>query len=108
MIRTEHEEIFTQEQQFLVFPLIVSVLVSLALILVLVWMNTARLQLSYELRKEQAKLDKVEEVYASLSVEREEFLSPQWLGQQASKMGLIPAKPGQVRRMTTQEHAQER
>ena len=50
----------------------------------------------------QYEVTKARELNAKLAVDREHLLSPAQLGAKGEKMGLGPAKAGQIRRMDGQ------
>lgn len=91
--------------QNLVLALIVSVAMSAALGLTLVWLNIERTKLAYRMRALQHEVDERIDLNAKLSVEREHLLSPRELGKKAEMMGLGPAKTGQIRRLDSQPEA---
>lgn len=85
--------------QNLVLALIISVATLAALGLTLVWLNIERTKLQYRMRTLQHDVDKVVDLNAKLTVEREHLLSPRELGKKAERMGLGLAKTGQIRRI---------
>jgi len=90
-------------QSSLVLPLVMSVATLVALALTLVWLNIERTKLAYRVRALQNEVAQVIDLNAKLSVERELLLSPHELGKKAERMGLGPAKPGQIRRLQDSE-----
>lgn len=88
--------------QRLVLAMIISAATLAALALTLVWLNIERTKLAYRERALQREMSQVLDLNAKLSVEREHLLSPHQLGRKAEKLGLGPAKPGQIRRMEEQ------
>jgi hypothetical protein len=82
-----------------ILALIVSVLVSIAVALFLVWLNMERTKLAYRAHSLQREVDRVMESNAKLEVERNFLISPQELSKKAEAMGLRPALPGEIRRM---------
>lgn len=85
--------------QGLVLALILSIAMLIAVSLTLIWLNLERTKLAYRARTLQHELNKAQELNAKLAVEREHLLSPAQLGAKGEKMGLGPAKAGQIRRM---------
>lgn len=83
----------------MVLTLVIAVATLIALALLLVWLNIERTKLAYRVRILQHTLTEKIDTAARLNVEREHLLSPHQLGKQAEKMGLGPAKPGQIRRI---------
>ncbi|MDR1489309.1 MAG: hypothetical protein LBS65_02305 [Desulfovibrio sp.] len=83
----------------LVLSMVLSVAFLAALALSLVWMNIERTKLSYRLRNLQSEFEQALDMNAKLNAEREYLLSPHELGKKAEAYGLMPAKPGQVRRL---------
>ena len=83
----------------IILALIVSVLVSIAVALFLVWLNVERTKLAYRAHSLQRDVDRVLETKAKLEVERNFLISPQELSKRAEAMGLRPALPGEIRRM---------
>lgn len=64
-----------------------------------VWLNIERMDLAYDLRKMEKKLQQSSELVTKLEVERDNLLSPYQLRRMAEQLGLIPAETGQIRRM---------
>lgn len=91
--------------QNLVLALIFSAAMLAALGLTLVWLNIERTKLAYRTRVLQHELDEQIDLNAKLSVEREHLLSPRELGKKAERMGLGPARTGQIRRLDSQPEA---
>ena len=83
----------------IILALIVSVLISIAVALFLVWLNVERTKLAYRAHSLQRDVDRVMETRAKLEVERNFLISPQELSKRAEAMGLRPALPGEIRRM---------
>ena len=83
-----------------ILALVVSVTTLVALALTLVWLNIERTKLAYRVRTLQREVTQVTDLNAKLSIEREHLLSPHELGRRAERMGLGPAKPGQIRRLS--------
>ena len=86
-----------------ILALVVSVTTLVALALTLVWLNIERTKLAYRVRTLQKEVTQVTDLNAKLSIEREHLLSPHELGRKAERMGLGPAKPGQIRRLSESE-----
>ena len=72
---------------------------SLVLGLSLVWCNIERMDLAYDLKIKQVKLDEKTALLAKLEVERENLLSPYRLRQKAREYGLGPADQGRIRHL---------
>jgi hypothetical protein len=87
----------------LVLALVISVTTLAALALTLVWLNIERTKLAYRVRTLQNEVAQIIDLNAKLSIEREHLLSPHELGKKAERMGLGPAKPGQIRRLQDSE-----
>ena len=83
-----------------ILALVISVTTLVALALTLVWLNIERTKLAYRVRTLQKELAQVTDLNAKLSIEREHLFSPHELGAKAERMGLGPAKPGQIRRLS--------
>lgn len=79
--------------------LVVSLLLNFALALVMVWVNTERTALGYELRALQQRFAEESAYSSKLELERDRLLSPYHLEQKARELGMSGAKPGQVRRL---------
>ncbi|MCL1939076.1 MAG: hypothetical protein FWG04_00235 [Desulfovibrionaceae bacterium] len=90
-------------QSSLVLALIISVTTLAALALTLVWLNIERTKLAYRVRTLQSEVAQITDLNAKLGIEREHLLSPHELGKKAERMGLGPAKPGQIRRLQDSE-----
>jgi hypothetical protein len=86
-------------QGALVLPLVISIAILVALALTLTWLNIERTKLAYRVRALQNEVVRITDLNAKLSIEREHLLSPFELGKKAERMGLGPAKPGQIRRI---------
>ena len=82
-----------------IFGLCASIMANFALALVLVWSNTERAGLGYELKKQQKALTELADLGAKLEVERDRLLSPYYLDAKAAELGLRSAMPGQKRFM---------
>ena len=82
-----------------IFGIALSVLVNFALALTLVWTNTQRAGLAYELKKQQQNLTDMISFNAKLGVERDRLLSPYYLDRKAAELGLRSAAQSQKRFM---------
>ncbi len=69
--------------------------------LAVVWMNIERVELAYGLKRLQTSYDDAEALSSKLRLERDNLVSPYRLRKLAEQYGLHPAKPGQIRKMTT-------
>lgn len=69
----------------------------LVLGLAVVWVNIERLDLAYELKQLQTKLERKNDLQAKLEVERVNLLSSSRLRALAEGNELRPAEPGQIR-----------
>ena len=87
------------DQGGLVLPLVISLTILAALALTLIWLNIERTKLAYQVRVLQHDVARIVDLNAKLSIEREHLLSPHELGRKAERMGLGPARPGQIRRI---------
>jgi len=67
----------------------------------LVWVSTARLELSYEMKRLSESLKQAEELRSKLEVERNNLTSTYNLQKLAEQLTLEPANPGQIRTMDT-------
>lgn len=83
----------------LVLAMVISVVMLAALALTLVWLNIERTKLAYRVRTLQQEAAQSNDLNAKLGIEREHLLSPHELRKKAERMGLGPARPGQIRRM---------
>lgn len=79
--------------------LVLSLLANFGLGLTLVWVNTERTGLGYELRALQQRFAEESTYSAKLEMERDRLLSPYYLEQKARALGMTGAKPGQIRRL---------
>lgn len=73
--------------------------IALALGLTLVWCNIERLDLAYEIKSLEEKIDRGKELNAKLEVERDNLLSPYRLSLKARELGLRPAGQGEIRKL---------
>jgi len=87
----------------LVLPMVISVTILVALALALTWLNIERTKLAYRVRVLQNEVVRITDLNANLSIEREHLLSPHELRKKAERMGLGPARPGQIRRIQDNE-----
>lgn len=88
-----------QGGQRLVLALVVSMTMSAALALSLVWLNLERTNLAYRVRELQNQVQKGLDLNSKLFIERDHLLSPKELDKKAGPMGLGAARPGQIRRI---------
>lgn len=79
--------------------LVLSLLINFGLGLTLVWVNTERTGLGYELRALQQRFAEESTYSAKLELERDRLLSPYYLEKKARDLGMSGAKPGQIRRL---------
>lgn len=79
--------------------LVLSLLLSFGLGLTIVWVNTERTSLAYQLRALQQRFADDATYSTKLKIERDRLLSPYYLEQKARELGMTGAKPGQIRRM---------
>ena len=79
------------------FGLMVMFVVTLALALALVWVNIERVDLAYELKTLERKLQDKRDQHAKLQVERHYLLAPTVLRERANEMGLKPPSREQIR-----------
>ncbi len=78
---------------------VMSVLMSLVLGLVLVWLSIERTDLAYSIRKMRIQLENNLALKNKLEVERDILLSPYELGREAIKLKMSDAKAGQIRKI---------
>ena len=81
------------------YGILLSLLLNFGLALTLVWANTQRTGLGYELRKQQQVMGELADLNAKLEIERDRLLSPYSLDRKADELGLRSARPGQKRFM---------
>jgi hypothetical protein len=79
--------------------LVCNLLASLILGLGLVWFGNDYTDTGYTLRTQQRTLESMLAHNDKLEIEREFLLSPAELERRAAELGLVEAKPGQVRRI---------
>lgn len=79
--------------------LVVSLLINFVLGLTIVWVNTERTTLGYDLRALQQRYAEEAAYSTKLEMERDRHLSPYNLEKKAREFGMAGAKPGQIRRM---------
>lgn len=70
---------------------------ALGLGLALVWLNIGRVNQAYALKTLEAELADKSDLVAKLEVERDNLIAPRRLREEAEKLGLAPARPGQIR-----------
>ncbi len=63
----------------------------------LVWVNTERIELAYDIKGKQELLAEKQALAAKLEVEKNNLLAPYQLEQLAKRFGLEPPQPEQVR-----------
>lgn len=80
--------------------MVLSIMLSLATGLVLIWISIERADSAFRIGQMQAELDKRVVLKAKLEVERDKLLAPYELGRKAAALGMREAKPGQIRRLT--------
>ena len=73
--------------------------VTMALGLGSVWLNIERMDVAYDLRNMEKRLQASTELVSKLEVERDNLLSPYQLRRMADGLGLVPAETGQIRSM---------
>ncbi len=64
---------------------------------ILVWINTERIELAYDVKKEQQVLFEKQALAAKLEVEKNNLLAPYRLEQLAKKFDLKASQPDQIR-----------
>jgi hypothetical protein len=79
--------------------LVLSILISVALGLTLVWYSIERTDIAYHLRKLRADVEDAISHRAKLEVERDYLISPSELRKMAARLNMHEAKPGQIRRV---------
>lgn len=79
--------------------LVASLLINFGLGLTMVWVNTERTSLGYELRVLQQTLSEQAAYSTKLEMERDRLLSPYYLERKARDLGMKGARSGQIRRM---------
>lgn len=80
-------------------PLAATAVTSLVLGLCVVWLHIERVDLAYGLKELQATINEKEALEEKLLVERDNLMSPYRLRREAAKLGLGPARQGQIRRI---------
>lgn len=86
-------------RNYWVTALAVSLLISFGLGLLVVWVNTQRTTLGYELKRAQQRYSEFESYSSKLEIERDRLLSPYYLEGKARELGMRNAQPGQIRRI---------
>jgi hypothetical protein len=86
-------------KKLLATGIVLSVLINFVLALFLVWTNTQRAGLAYELSRKQKVMLDLADNNAKLEIMRDKLFSPSRLESQAAGLGLHSAKPGQKRYM---------
>ena len=79
--------------------LIFSVLTSLVLGLILVWLSIESTDMTYAIGQLQASVSDRNALKAKLEVERDRLLAPYELGRAALTLGMREATPGQIRHL---------
>lgn len=79
--------------------LVLSILTSLVLGLLLVWLSIEVTDMTYSIGQLQAGMSERGALKAKLEVERDRLLSPYELGRVALTLGLREAMPGQIRHL---------
>jgi hypothetical protein len=85
------------KKKLLTSGIVLSVLINFVLALFLVWTNTQRTGLAYELSRKQRIMLELADNNAKLEIMRDKLFSPSRLESQAAGFGLRSAKPGQKR-----------
>lgn len=80
--------------------LILSILTSLVLGLVLVWISIESTDMAYSIGQLHAEVAERNALRAKLEVERDRLLSPYELGRFALSLGMRDALPGQIRHLS--------
>jgi hypothetical protein len=84
-------------KKLLTSGIVLSVLINFVLALFLVWTNTQRAGLAYELSRKQRVMLDLADNNAKLEIMRDKLFSPSQLESKAADFGLRSAKPGQKR-----------
>jgi hypothetical protein len=80
-----------------VLAMSVALAAAIGLGLALVWLNIERVNRAYALKATEAELADKSDLVAKLEVERDNLLAPHRLREEAERLGLSPARPGQIR-----------
>ncbi len=88
-----------QNSQGLLLATVLAIFSLLGLGLILVWTNIERTKLAYSQIVLEKELVERRIINARLATERDNLLSPKYLGDRAEGLGLYVAKPGQIRRI---------
>ena len=78
---------------------VLSLLFSLVIGLLLIWLSIERTDKAYAIRQLQSGLAERTMLKSKLEVERDRLLAPHILRQKAAELGMSEAKSGQIRRM---------
>lgn len=76
-----------------------SVVLNLALIVMVAWMSTQKIQMGYSLKQMHTSYGSKQDHASKLVVERDNLLSPYNLREKAAEFGMRTARPGEIRRM---------
>ena len=71
----------------------------LVLSMVFVWLSIQRTERAYSLNRAVSSLEEARKLKSKLEVERDNLLSPDRLRAVGKSQGLVPAAPGQIRRL---------
>jgi len=82
---------------------VLSGVLTLGLCLTTVWLNIEQVNMGYALKELQVSVNKKKAHTARLQLERDNLLSPYRLRKEAARLGMQPAKVGQIRRMAEKE-----
>lgn len=85
--------------KLLLTGIILSLLGNFVLALILVWANTQRAGLAYDLKRQQRQIAELANHGDKLGVERDRLLSPYYLDRKAAQQGLRSAEQNQKRFM---------
>jgi hypothetical protein len=85
------------KNRLITFAVAVSVLMNFILALFLVWANTQRAGLAYELSRKQKEMVEMTDTYARREIMRDKLFSPVQLERKAAGLGLNSARQGQKR-----------
>ena len=78
--------------------LIVSLLFSLIMGLVLVWVSIERTDMAFTIRQLRADVERRAVLQTKLEVERDKLFAPSVLSKKAIQFGMREARPGQIRK----------
>lgn len=77
----------------------VGLLITVTLGLSVVWLNIERVDLAYEIKNMEGRMEEATTLLSKLEVERDNLLSPSRLTGLAESYGLAPAQSGDIRRV---------